>query len=648
MKPLAKIFSLIFIAIIMVMIVTYGIFFVSIENAFSVYYDHQMDNYANIVRNTIFLADSYTDIYNQMINDDLDKKLGNLSKELENTPLEKMDNQTLEKYKKKYNLFGLAIFHQEGNDIKVYNSTIKQEVGTSCKEWGYWYQAFQQLFRGEIPHLEKGLGKKNFWVGPRSKSFYYPGFYRFAYYYNEKQKYIINGMIPDDNSYKSNIRNLLQETFDYLEKQDQLIDGITLINVLGLEKAKKNHKRNLEDIVFEYGNLDKNLFLSPEAIKQDFSAFKSNTTITLSDHGIARNIFIVPFKNHNLSEYKDYAVAIALKDQNKRKLEQRAATYFLLMAFLNIFAVVALVLYIMKKYKEMLTFQLESNKAIETFTKNIASLPEFIYKCKIDEEGDLLLTYNDGKSVESNKYVSFEENYIKMKKIYPEDYVNKLKEEIKEVFDGKTKKFEMEYEGKIYEHFVSPVFDQKTKQYFEVIGLATDITEKTLEEDKSIYQASHDHLTGLWNRMALEQYITEETKGNKQREYAFLFLDLDKFKAVNDNYGHIKGDLVLQEVAERIRQILKGKEGIIARIGGDEFVVFLPYSNIDQVKDLAEKIIVAIETPFCGEDKIEIGVSIGIAFYPQDSKAYKELMDCADNAMYQAKKSDRQKYQFVR
>ena len=155
------------------------------------------------------------------------------------------------------------------------------------------------------------------------------------------------------------------------------------------------------------------------------------------------------------------------------------------------------------------------------------------------------------------------------------------------------------------------------------------------------YQAYHDQLTGLAGRKLFEEEfekLKNKVNGNSS-DFAILFLDIDKFKRINDNYGHSTGDFVLQKIAKRLKSNLKSKD-CLARLGGDEFVIII--SDIDtkeEAKEIGSRIIKIFEEPILIEDKeIKISISGGISIYPNDGKDLAELVKNADYAMYQAKK----------
>ena len=151
--------------------------------------------------------------------------------------------------------------------------------------------------------------------------------------------------------------------------------------------------------------------------------------------------------------------------------------------------------------------------------------------------------------------------------------------------------------------------------------------------------ASYDTLTELPNRRLLVDYLRSRTeKSGDEIRMAMIFLDLDRFKEINDQYGHRMGDVVLQEVARRIRHNVR-KDDMAGRLGGDEFVVALrEYASTDNVREIAEKLRTEIEAPYYIEGRsVSVGVSIGIALYPEDTTDILDLLHYADKAMYSNK-----------
>jgi diguanylate cyclase (GGDEF)-like protein/PAS domain S-box-containing protein len=201
--------------------------------------------------------------------------------------------------------------------------------------------------------------------------------------------------------------------------------------------------------------------------------------------------------------------------------------------------------------------------------------------------------------------------------------------------------------GKIIQYYLQPQVLSSGEIVGKVLSFR-DVTGEKKTEALIKYQASHDSLTNLPNRICFGQKFTallDEAK-DRSRAIAVMFIDLDRFKEVNDTLGHGAGDLLLQNVVQRIVSCLRDSD-ILARWGGDEFVLFLDRVRSRQdASDIAERIVRVLQPKFCIEGHyLEITASIGIAMYPQDGLDSETLLKNADAALYQVKKYGRNNYQ---
>ncbi|MCL6417725.1 diguanylate cyclase [Aestuariirhabdus sp. Z084] len=176
-----------------------------------------------------------------------------------------------------------------------------------------------------------------------------------------------------------------------------------------------------------------------------------------------------------------------------------------------------------------------------------------------------------------------------------------------------------------------------------VRGVVRDITDQHKAHIELSHLAYHDPLTGLYNREALTEELDTLLRTKKQRltSLGLLYMDLDRFKKVNDTLGHQVGDLLLQEISERIKGCLRDDD-FIARVGGDEFVVLLKNSDTRHYGAVASKLVARLNQPYTIEGAVVdyLGISIGISLCPEHSDSYQELLRLADQAMYQAKKNN--------
>jgi diguanylate cyclase (GGDEF)-like protein/PAS domain S-box-containing protein len=168
--------------------------------------------------------------------------------------------------------------------------------------------------------------------------------------------------------------------------------------------------------------------------------------------------------------------------------------------------------------------------------------------------------------------------------------------------------------------------------------------------------AKYDNLTGAYNRSAMKCEI-EKIIGRLSSEngkLALLFVDLDSFKKINDTFGHIVGDALLQNVAGRLlnntRHGRRRYYDVVARLGGDEFVIALSdLKDFGDIARMSDKILNLIRKPFyIGNDRLCVSASIGIAVYPDDAECLEDLIDMADKAMYRTKRSGKNAYRFFR
>jgi diguanylate cyclase (GGDEF)-like protein/PAS domain S-box-containing protein len=253
--------------------------------------------------------------------------------------------------------------------------------------------------------------------------------------------------------------------------------------------------------------------------------------------------------------------------------------------------------------------------------------------------------------LDRDKYVPTQSNFLKM--ISPE-YSAQVIEGLKRAISG-GERFSQEFavitadKSQRIIHLQSKVYNDEHDHPTRMIGTIQDVTERKRAERELEYLSNYDVLTGLPNRkLFMDRFEHALGVANRMNyKLALIFIDLDHFKKVNDTLGHHVGDEMLKVVAHRIQSVLRQAD-TVARLGGDEFVIILEnLEDMDAAAVVAEKIIKEITCPLVVEGfELFPGASLGISIYPDDSDSIAELLKYSDMAMYSAKESGRNSFQY--
>lgn len=179
------------------------------------------------------------------------------------------------------------------------------------------------------------------------------------------------------------------------------------------------------------------------------------------------------------------------------------------------------------------------------------------------------------------------------------------------------------------------------------VAFIRDVSDYKQQVDRLLHQATHDPLTGLPNRWLFRQHLDQALarSARERHRVAVMYLDLDDFKRINDTLGHTQGDVLLMQLASRLSSVVRESD-MLARLGGDEFAILL--SDIVSTADImavAAKLLATFEVSYqLGSQEVCTAGSLGIAVYPDDARDAQTLLDCADAAMYEAKRIGRGNY----
>lgn len=201
-------------------------------------------------------------------------------------------------------------------------------------------------------------------------------------------------------------------------------------------------------------------------------------------------------------------------------------------------------------------------------------------------------------------------------------------------------------EKKVYLSVKKPIFNHEN-EVVGIMGISTDISEiHSLKEELEV-QATTDHLTGLFNRRFFFDLARRTFSESERHKYplSIIMLDIDLFKKINDTHGHPVGDIIIKFVSLLVRGMLR-KEDILARVGGEEFAILLPNTNIEAAQFIAEKIRTHIDSQcISGEwlGEITPKISLGVATFSEGDTEFHEMYTRSDKALYEAKYSGRNK-----
>ena len=204
-------------------------------------------------------------------------------------------------------------------------------------------------------------------------------------------------------------------------------------------------------------------------------------------------------------------------------------------------------------------------------------------------------------------------------------------------------------DGSVYAEWLSiTALREKSGEVINYVGIGNDITQRKEDEAQIQQLVNFDSLTGLPNRRLLQDRVKTALSHAQrtQQTLALMFVDLDRFKNVNDSLGHHVGDELLVQVARRLVDVLRGQD-TVCRLGGDEFVLLCPQTDVVGAAHLAEKLLASVTNRFSlAQQDLSITFSIGVAMYPEDGDSFEALSMRADTAMYRAKHAGRNAYRF--
>jgi diguanylate cyclase (GGDEF)-like protein len=309
--------------------------------------------------------------------------------------------------------------------------------------------------------------------------------------------------------------------------------------------------------------------------------------------------------------------------------------FVFLLSFFTMFLVIRQAI---KQSNSQLLVDKEKLALTNEFRQALAILPALMYRLKRDENGEIIIIYQEGKRAEELNFTTEKVKGKLLKEILQKEIFEMVVLPIERALSGNIVEFQVRTETHVFEHTVTPVFDQVTKEVVEVSGYGIDITAKELAKKKMKDLTEFDQLTGLFNRKKYSHLVERFIQEDVYKQITILLIDLDDFKHTNDTLGHTVGDQLLITVSNRLKDLFL-PDHYLFRLGGDEFVVLFttPISRED-INKIGEKINLSMKKAICVvEHQLYTSASIGVALYPEHATDAKSLLKQADLAMYRAK-----------
>ncbi|MFL6559784.1 MAG: putative bifunctional diguanylate cyclase/phosphodiesterase [Bacillus sp. (in: firmicutes)] len=476
-------------------------------------------------------------------------------------------NEQLKKLAQEVRVSHITLLAKTEDDIIGVKSSDPKEINMSTNGWGYWYDAFVQLFALTPVSVGKGLTLPHFWSGPIEVASSNPDHTdKWGYFFDGTTNYIINPYFRDN---------------DVLEYERQFGPGQVI-------KGFTKERGVLEITVFNPKNFGK---------KKEIVHLNGNSYIRIS----AQQIWYGSYKYRNEKVDASY-IKQAIKTKQVKSYKDDIQGKSLMKTFVPVYStpteqfVIGLV-YNYGLIKKELIHELLVHLLLSFVIMIIVFMISLLFSRSI--------TKPIGYIVEQVNEIA-QGNFGKTLHLNRKDELGLLTENVNAL-------------SKDLQSYVNDL--NKSKEFIE-------------------YQAYHDPLTGLLNRRYLQEKLKSaiDHANGTGNTVSVLFIDLDRFKQVNDSFGHNKGDEILKTVANRIIASLPSNNAIITRQGGDEFIILLLGHSLHETKAVAEKLVNNLKKTYLLDgNEVYLSASCGISLFPEHTNNMDTLVVYADLAMYSAK-----------
>lgn len=556
------------------------------------------------------------------------EKLEKLSQEIEvdlnGIGVDKVTNESLDRIQSKYALSGVALFERVSDGIVIKQSTSRTEVGINTSTWGFWNEAFLQLFDTGRVSIDQGVSKEKFWAGPRSLAYGQNGFFLFTYYKLEGTPYLLNLYIDDQEAFGVMKQNDPNQLIENIKSKYDYISEIAVINVEAWNNRFTHENRfKLQDFTIHYGQYktfsaqDTYYLNQVNALKPGEFLFTEFYTAS----GLYKKVYVKSSNNE--------AIVMVLDNQSISVFKNKLMYIVIGCIIFVVLLCMYLIRYYTKHYTALLAIENKRLQMAEKFKSTVTLLPSIVFRLRYSNH-QITIVHCEGKGL---KHLDITpemcENQL-AQEVFPDFYFELIKNHVLSIQSGTIHHFEVQFDSKLYYHHLEKIEDIEG-QHSEFLLFANDVTRLRRSEEKAKYLAYHDSLTQLPNRLYFKNEV--DRYFDECEPFAVAFVDMDGFKEVNDTAGHDVGDLLITEVSRRLLSTID-KEDFCARMGGDEFALVLK----DYSGEKLSRMIVALGQSYSVSGyTFRLTASIGLSRFPEDGEDYTTLLKKADIAMYQVK-----------
>lgn len=613
---------LLLIAIVFIMTITVHAFQGMIKDQQA----HELDQISIVVANAISSSVESENLIQEFWIDKLEQISVVLVDEMKDVDFTLVGSDELYVIQERFALSGVALFRDLGDDIVIESSTHESEIGLSTKYWGFWHEAFRQLFDEGHVSKNRGYSKGPFWAGPRSLAYDQEGFFLFTYYAIPDTPYLLNLYVDDKKAF-----GMLKETDpnhlikDLLQKSS-FIDEIAVINTEAWNNRFMQEDRfKLQDFTIHYGA---------------YRGFTAKDTYYLNQVNALDDFdyLTVDYKEEGQRYSKvykkladDQVIIFKVNHMSRNTLKNN----LILTIVLGLVAISLLnyliTMFYTRKYSHLLSIERERLKTAESFKHTVKLLPSMVFRLQMAKDG-IAVVHCEGKALSELGINPDESRNKLLKEVLPHAYIKELQKYLELAFEGKVQRLDFYHDEKIYDLQMERIEANDNDQETEILVFGNDITAIHESEKYARYLANHDSLTNMPNRLYFKEKVERAISG--KNPFLLVFLDMDGFKYVNDTAGHDIGDLLIEELGRRIEKAIRAND-FAARMGGDEFAILM---GVDDAPDVLNQLAKAINAPYIISDfKFKLTSSIGVSAYPQDGEDYTSLLKKADIAMYEIK-----------